>query len=331
MGFRVQGHGVDDAGPGGHPHFGDSALQGRAGGAGAGDEPVPAPHHDFRIGPHVHHEGRGFPPVQIGVEDARQQIPAEIGADVGKQKCLGMGVEGQAQAICGLGVGDVHAGDIGFPDDFPGGQSHEEMGHGRVPRPGKEVDIRGGVARLAAQGRQGLVHPGDGLVPEFLQAAGLAGMVDSGQDIGADAGLGIVHALLGQRLARGKVHQGQDNAGGADVHGRPQHRRVIPRGEELDQAMGATVLEYQCPAGKIPLPKLLGQGLNQLPGDVDVITSHGPFQGLFQALGIGQVVSQYGLAQGEVVEPSPERPCPAGRGHVHHDRNPSRRALTLGK
>ena len=97
-GIRVYRNFIDDPRTRRHAHAGDPAFQGRAGGAGTGDQPVLVAEHHFGIGSHIHQNGGLFFFINFRVQNPGNQISAKVAADVGENQGSGIGIYLDAQS-----------------------------------------------------------------------------------------------------------------------------------------------------------------------------------------------------------------------------------------
>ena len=79
---------------------------------------------------HEHQQQDGF--VHAGVYNTRHEVPPEIAADIGVDINPARGVDDHPQIRCPHHPRAVDHRNIRFPDEPPGIQAHEQMGHGRI-------------------------------------------------------------------------------------------------------------------------------------------------------------------------------------------------------
>ena len=297
----VDGHGLHRAVGGPHTAGNVAALKGGACGAGAGHHKVPVAEHDLAVGAKVDEQGE-----LVLVPDAAGQrtggdIAAHIGADIGCQHHLGVGV-GHEPDVTGLQAVPVEeGGDVRLHADRIGVHAQQQMVHGGVgghaaPQDAVGVHLGTGAQRLR-QGLESLLH--DGLL-QALHAAGPSLLHDAVDDVRAIADLAVAAAALGQQFAGFQVGDHRRNGGGADVDGKTAHGLGligIPHVHGLKYAVFQRTGHGHMEAAFTQHPRqLMYRGIAQ----AHLLTAQRCLQRHGQPLGIGHGVLQRGLLHGDL-------------------------------
>ena len=148
--IRPELHLLDCAGKAGHAAGNLAALEGRAGRAGGGEDPVPVAEDEFGVGADIHHGYEAILVRQVDGEHAGGRIGAHVAADDWQPVDPGLRVEVEAEVPRGrdqaggaapaLRQLDLRDRVVGALADRMHGKPEEQVAHGRVARDHHLVD-----------------------------------------------------------------------------------------------------------------------------------------------------------------------------------------------
>ena len=193
-------------------------FQGRAGGGGAGHEPVLRAHDHLAVGADVHERAQLAALVDAGGEHAGHGVRADEARHDRQQADLRVRRGLQRQLARGDDDAVAHRRRIGREPHVGHVHAEEDVVHARIADHHDLVDVAGGDAGVRARlldeavdRVQHLGAQGDELLLVELRVG------DARHEVPAVDGLGIDAADRRELLAGLQVHQRADDAGGADV------------------------------------------------------------------------------------------------------------------
>ena len=192
-------------------------LEGRAGGGGAGDSPILVAQHHFAVGADVDHQGQIIQGVQPGSQQAAHGVRPHEARDVGKNPHRAPGVDGK-KSRRGQGQPLGNIGHIGRHRQGLGVDFQQQVVHGGVAHDAGGGDVRRGDPCLF---RRRLCQFRKSLPDTAGQLFGVAfhGVLDSGDHVRTELGLGVHAAGFAQQGPGDAVHQVGHHGGGAQIEG----------------------------------------------------------------------------------------------------------------
>ena len=233
---RVDAHALDRPGRGALAAADLRALEGRSGGARAGEQPAAVAEHDLRVGADVHQQRELIGQVRALGEDDTGGIRADVAGDArqGVDACAGIEVQGDLARLEAQGfIGREREGRAAELDRI---DAEHEVVHDRVADDGhlEEVGYRDlGLARhVSGEAIEGATHR----LGHLLRAPRVHHRVrDAAHQILAEADLRVHEAAGGDDLTGFQVAQVSGDGGGADIDREPVDVLVQarPDGDDL--------------------------------------------------------------------------------------------------
>ena len=210
---------LDGAATGAHAAGDVHALEGGTGGGGGGDEFAVGREDHLAVGADIDEEGDAAARREVGREQSRSDVGADVGGHDWRQINLAAGREFEADG----GGGDVVAAEklrrVGILAERGGIGGGRQVQHGGVAA--EDGFVNPGAVDLCFGGGLGeeAVQLGDQLGVERAQALGRGAEFDAREHILRVARLRVERGGGGELAAVAQIHEGDDERGRADVDG----------------------------------------------------------------------------------------------------------------
>ena len=251
------------------------ALEGGAGGGGAGEDAGLVAEEDLGVGADVDHEHQLLGAVGGLGEGDGGGVGADVAGDAGEEVDAGVLVQAELDLLGpeveGVGGGEREGGhaELGRVD------AEDEVVHDRVADDHRLEDQLAGDAGLGGGLAGEVVQGGADGARHLPGAAGVQhGVGDPAHQVLAEADLRVHQAGGGLHLAGGEVAEVAGDGGGADVDGEAVDGAIVEAGPDVEDArLGAVGVDG---AGDLPVA-LAQRGLEHLQGAevaLDAVSCH---------------------------------------------------------